>query len=217
MSTTYTLAQMRLNDENPRDIRDERFAQLVQSLIDFPEMLFLRPAVVDEAGLVLGGNMRTRAKQYLLGLPEPDALARIEQALAKRKADRAAADYPHDPATHLELLRRLFFVDELPVTIAVGLTQAQKDEFVIKDNAAFGEWNWDALANGRWGDAPQLNSWGVNVPAGWGEPEVGNFDDEGIKAKSQYGVIVMCHSELDQESVFTRLTGEGLQCKIVVT
>lgn len=46
------------NPDNPRVIRDERFAKLVQSIKDFPEMLDLRPIVVNADGVVLGGNMR---------------------------------------------------------------------------------------------------------------------------------------------------------------
>ena len=49
------------NPDNPRVIRDEQFAKLVQSIKDFPEMLDLRPIVVNADGVVLGGNMRLRA------------------------------------------------------------------------------------------------------------------------------------------------------------
>lgn len=45
----------------------------------------------------------------------------------------------------------------------------------------------------------------------------GNFDDPGVEAKNQYGVIVICDSEGVQESVFRDLTGMGFNCKIVVT
>jgi len=50
-----------LNKNNPRFIKDDKFAKLVQSIKDFPEMLDKRPIVVDEAMIVLGGNMRLRA------------------------------------------------------------------------------------------------------------------------------------------------------------
>jgi DNA modification methylase len=50
-----------LNKNNPRFIKDDKFAQLVKSIKDFPEMLEKRPIVVDEDLVVLGGNMRLRA------------------------------------------------------------------------------------------------------------------------------------------------------------
>ena len=49
------------NKDNPRIIRDEKFTQLVKSINEFPEMLQLRPIVVDENMVILGGNMRFKA------------------------------------------------------------------------------------------------------------------------------------------------------------
>lgn len=49
------------NKDNPRVIKDDKFKQLVQSIKDFPEMLQLRPLVVDENMTILGGNMRFKA------------------------------------------------------------------------------------------------------------------------------------------------------------
>jgi hypothetical protein len=48
------------------------------------------------------------------------------------------------------------------VTLADDWTQEKRKEFTIKDNASFGEWNYDDLAN-EW-DAEQLSDWGVDVP-----------------------------------------------------
>ena len=52
-----------LNPSNPRIIKDHKFQQLVKSIQDFPQMLEIRPIVVDEQMVVLGGNMRLRACQ----------------------------------------------------------------------------------------------------------------------------------------------------------
>ena len=49
------------NSQNPRFIRDSKFKKLVNSIIEFPEMLEKRPLVVDENMVVLGGNMRLKA------------------------------------------------------------------------------------------------------------------------------------------------------------
>lgn len=49
------------NPDNPRVIKDEKFKQLVKSLKGFPEMLKIRPIVVDESMMILGGNMRLNA------------------------------------------------------------------------------------------------------------------------------------------------------------
>ena len=49
------------NPSNPRHIKDHKFTQLVKSIRHFPEMLQLRPIVVDSDNIVLGGNMRLKA------------------------------------------------------------------------------------------------------------------------------------------------------------
>ena len=49
------------NKSNPRIIKDDKFKKLVQSIKDFPQMLELRPIVVDENNIILGGNMRFKA------------------------------------------------------------------------------------------------------------------------------------------------------------
>ncbi len=51
---------------------------------------------------------------------------------------------------------------ELPIILADEWTEEQKQEFLIKDNVGFGEWNWDEL-QADW-DTDQLNEWGLDVP-----------------------------------------------------
>jgi len=49
------------NPNNPRLVKDDKFAKLVQSIKDFPQMLDIRPIVVNKDMIVLGGNMRLKA------------------------------------------------------------------------------------------------------------------------------------------------------------
>lgn len=56
---------------------------------------------------------------------------------------------------------------EMPCVILEGITKEKEREIAIKDNGAFGEWDWDALAN-SYSDLP-LKDWGVDIPADWGE------------------------------------------------
>lgn len=53
--------EIKPNPNNPRVIKDHNFNKLVKSIQEFPEMLKLRPIVVDNDGIVLGGNMRLKA------------------------------------------------------------------------------------------------------------------------------------------------------------
>jgi DNA modification methylase len=55
------ISQVKLNPNNPRLIKDDKFKKLVQSIKDFPEMLNIRPIVVNQDMIILGGNMRYKA------------------------------------------------------------------------------------------------------------------------------------------------------------
>jgi DNA modification methylase len=55
------LSEVKLNPNNPRLIKDDNFKKLVQSIKDFPEMLDIRPIVVNADMVILGGNMRFKA------------------------------------------------------------------------------------------------------------------------------------------------------------
>jgi ParB-like chromosome segregation protein Spo0J len=55
------VSEIKLNPNNPRLIKDDKFTKLVQSIKDFPEMLDIRPIVVNQDMIILGGNMRYKA------------------------------------------------------------------------------------------------------------------------------------------------------------
>lgn len=55
------ISEIKLNPNNPRLIKDDKFKKLVKSIQDFPEMLDIRPIVVNSDMVILGGNMRFKA------------------------------------------------------------------------------------------------------------------------------------------------------------
>lgn len=110
--------KIKLNPDNPRLIKDEKYKKLVQSLKDFPEMAKVREVVVNKDHVILGGNMRFRAMQE--------------------------AGWT-----------------EIPVKV-VDWSEEKQKEFIIKDNASFGEWDWDIIANQY--ELEDLNAWGIDLP-----------------------------------------------------
>jgi hypothetical protein len=60
-SKLVKISEVKLNPNNPRQIKDDKFKNLIKSIKDFPEMLNIRPIVVNEDMVILGGNMRFRA------------------------------------------------------------------------------------------------------------------------------------------------------------
>ena len=59
------IKKIKYNPDNPRVIKDDMFKKLVTSIKEFPEMLELRPLIIDEDNIVLGGNMRLKALNHL--------------------------------------------------------------------------------------------------------------------------------------------------------
>ena len=113
-----SISSIKENDANPRFINKHKFQKLVNSVKEFPEMLSLRPIVVDKDNIILGGNMRYKACKEI-GLKE------------------------------------------VYIIQAADLDDKQAQEFIIKDNVGFGEWDWDVLAN-DW-DTDLLEDWGLDL------------------------------------------------------
>jgi ParB-like chromosome segregation protein Spo0J len=61
-------------------------------------------------------------------------------------------------------------IKEIPIIVADEWTEEQKNEFLIKDNVGFGEWDWDSLAN-EW-DTEKLDDWGLDLPILMNEPSL---------------------------------------------
>lgn len=113
-----SISSIKENDANPRFINKHKFQKLVNSVKEFPEMLSLRPIVVDKDNIILGGNMRYKACKEI-GLKE------------------------------------------VYIIQADDLDEKKAQEFIIKDNVGFGEWDWDILAN-DW-DIDLLEDWGLEL------------------------------------------------------
>jgi len=113
-----SISSIKENDANPRFINKHKFQKLVNSVKEFPEMLSLRPIVVDKDNIILGGNMRYKACKEI-GLKE------------------------------------------VYIIQADDLDEKKAQEFIIKDNVGFGEWDWDVLAN-DW-DIDLLEDWGLEL------------------------------------------------------
>lgn len=116
------ISQLKPNPNNPRLIKDDKFKKLCTSIEQFPKMMELRPIIIDENNIILGGNMRFNALKHL--------------------------GYKELPAEWVKQ--------------ASELTEEQKQEFIVKDNVGFGEWDWDILAN-EW-DTEKLEEWGLELP-----------------------------------------------------
>jgi hypothetical protein len=76
----------------------------------------------------------------------------------------------------------------VPVIVMKGLTPDQEREVAIKDNGGFGQWDFEALANG-WDDLP-LVEWGVELPHT--RMEVDEDDDSDQSGGDGPGKMAVC-------------------------
>ena len=66
------LSQVKVNSANPRTITERKLALLVERLLSFPKMIEIRPVVVDEKMIDLGGNRRLREFSRIAKMPLDD-------------------------------------------------------------------------------------------------------------------------------------------------
>ena len=152
---TVLLSQVKVNKANPRTITKTKLRLLVERLLVFPKMIRLRPVVVDNTMTALGGNMRLRAFGLISEMSIEDigkVVARTKNFQLMNKSEREAL---------LSAWQVWLDKPTLEIVKASELSDAEKKEFIIADNASFGEWDYDRLGN-EW-DAEDLNSWGVDV------------------------------------------------------
>ena len=160
MKTTKTpLTEIRQNPGNPRTISDENLQLLINSILEFPRMLEIRPIVTDKGGTILGGNMRHKALTAIAAMSAEEITARISHL---RGSESKTEDEVRKCTTFwLEWLKSPYS----HVVDASTLTEADKQAFVVKDNVNFGQWDWDALENFT---QEELADWGVQT---WGALE----------------------------------------------
>lgn len=175
---TVKLSQVKVNKANPRTIREAKLNQLCERLLVFPKMISVRPVVVDDKMVVLGGNMRVTALNRIAGM----TFDQIAQIIGKTKNYQRMSKLERE-----NLLKKWQEWLESPtveIAKASDFSEEEKKEFIIADNASFGEWDYDKLAN-EWNN-DDLNSWGVDVwkpeppmpqSHGAGAPSVDNAAD----------------------------------------
>jgi len=82
------LKDIHINPDNPRIIKDERFKKLCKSIKEFPKMMTLRPIIIDNEGMILGGNMRFKALLELGYKEVPDEWVRRADELTEDEKRR---------------------------------------------------------------------------------------------------------------------------------
>jgi DNA modification methylase len=194
MKQQVKISKVKGNPSNPRIIKNDKFNKLKNSIKTLPNYMKLRPVIVDEDMMVLGGNMRLKAS---IDLGKKEIWTDMFTQADCDEMNEIAIEEKRETKTYLEYC----------------------DEIIIKDNVSSGDWEWDMLAN-EW-DSVQLNDFGLDV---WEnlddkEPEAGLIEDDEIpevkESKVKRGDIwqlgehrVMCGDSTSSDDVDKLMNGE---------
>lgn len=149
------LSQVKANTANPRTITSDKFTKLVNSILVFPKMLELRPIVVDNKMLSLGGNMRGNALKAIAKMTPKEVATRLSSL-----ADFQSKSKPERDKL-VEYWGKWLEAPFAFIIKANELTEDEKKQFIVKDNVSYGQWDYDLLANNF--DNKKLEDWGIDV------------------------------------------------------
>ena len=150
---TIKLSQININSRNPRKISEKQLQRLIRSILIFPEMMNLRPIVIDNTYTALGGNMRYRALSAISTMKQEEIQQELHQTEGFNKKTEAEQE------VLIQYWREWTENPTATIVSADELTESQKKEFIIKDNVSFGEWDDDLLAEDF--DESDLIDWGM--------------------------------------------------------
>jgi hypothetical protein len=136
MKQQVKISKVKGNPSNPRIIKNDKFKTLKNSIRTMPGYMKLRPVIVDENMMVLGGNMRLKAS---IDLGKKEIWTDMFTQADCDDMNKIAIEEERETKTYLEYC----------------------DAIIIKDNVSSGEWEWDILAN-DW-DSVLLNEYGLDV------------------------------------------------------
>jgi DNA modification methylase len=136
-SRKVKISEVKSNPNNPRQIKDDKFAKLVQSIKDFPEMLDIRPIVVNADMVVLGGNMRFKACKEA-GLKEVPIIV-AENLTDEQQKEFIIKDNVSGGEWDWDMLANEWEVEQLdawgldiPINLEVEL-EAEEDDFSVPE------------------------------------------------------------------------------------
>lgn len=110
-------------------------------------------------------------------------------------------------------------IDTVPCVVADDLTEEQIRAYRLADNRVAEKAEWDlALLDTELAEIETIDMTLLGFDGGTSKQdgvEKGDSTGTSFSYQEQYGVIVMCRNEQEQEAVFNRLTEEGYECKVV--
>ena len=170
------LKDLKTNPQNPRYLTEADFQKLLNKLLTFPRLLEKNKITFDseQGNTILGGNMRFKALNYICDTYTRESIFEaIKTAQNALNVDNA--DLIEESVTVFTRMIEKRSLPENWVQDARGLSEEEKQAFVVIDNVSDGKWDFDVLANGWDVD---FEAWGLVDWSNDTEAEDTDFDDE---------------------------------------
>lgn len=122
-----------INPINPRELSEFAEGKLIESILIFPKMLQLRPILIDEENVALGGNQRAYCLKKIVDMTDEEI---VEAMFNQKKYRMAAAKQQEAIQKFWKKWKKKPLAWVRPVE---GLTPEEKKELLVKDNMHYGE------------------------------------------------------------------------------
>ena len=216
------LKDLRNNPQNPRYLTEADFQKLLNKLLTFPRLLEKNKITFDseQGNTILGGNMRFKALNYICDTYTSDNIKDVIKT-AQNSLNVDSNELFEESVTVFTRMIEKRSLPESWTQDAKGLSDEEKNAFVIIDNVSDGDWDFDVLANNwdielsEWG----LVDWGNDTEAedasGENEGKEGDFSRNDLSYEPKFAITVLCNSEEHQIESFEKLSELGYNCKVV--
>lgn len=198
-------SSLKAYDKNSRTHSESQVEQIINSIREFG---FVNPILIGEDNVVIAGHGRLMAAMQMESIEVP--VIKLHGLSERQRRALVIADNKIASNAGWDFSK---LGDELSTLVMeefdLGLTGFNEQEIdaLLKEDIG--------ILPDEWGgpETVTVSQHKRKTP----QDEDGDFQDQGVGYKAQYGVIVMCDNESDQQSVYDRLSHEGFKCKIVVT
>ena len=134
-----SVAEVIINPINPRELSEFSEGKLIESILIFPKMLRVRPILIDEDNVVIGGNQRAACLKKIADLSDEEI---VEYMFNQKKYRMMPAKQQEDAQKFWKKWKKKPLIWVRPV---LGMTPEEKKEMLIKDNMHYGEDDTEVL------------------------------------------------------------------------
>ena len=200
------LKDLKTNPKNPRYLTEADFQKLLNKLLTFPRLLEKNKINFDseQGNTILGGNMRFKALNYICDTYTKESIFDAVKT-AQNSLNVDNADLMEESVTVFTQMIEKRSLPENWVQDAKGLSEEEKQAFIVIDNVSDGKWDFDALAN----------NWDIDFEA-WNVADFDSVSIDDIETSEEFD-LPEGDKEPFQQMTFTLADAQAEQIKEAIS